>query len=91
MRSVPGTDHLPPAAFPLRVLALGQGETVCTEPVKVGLCGVHLLLQEMHGHLKRGLAPGKNLTPAFVRLREAVRTGVGEVEETRHLRWCYLL
>eukprot|EP00904_Undaria_pinnatifida_P010786 jgi/Undpi1/6838/HiC_scaffold_21.g09314.m1 len=49
-----------------------QGETVCAEPVKVGLCGVHLLLQEMHGHLKRGLAPGKNMSPAFARLREAV-------------------
>eukprot|EP00752_Nemacystus_decipiens_P018674 g16742.t1 len=46
------------------------GDTLAVESIKVGLRGVHLLLQEMHGHLKRGLAP-KNSNPAFARLREA--------------------
>lgn len=44
------------------------------ESIKVGLRGVHLLLQEMHGHLKRALAD-KNSTRAFSRLREAVSLG----------------
>ena len=63
---------------------------MCAEPVKVGLCGVHLLLQEMHGHLKRGLAPGKSSTPAFARLREAVRDG-GRVQRTRRTAALLLL
>ena len=57
-----------------------QGDTVAVESVKVGLRGVHLLLQEMHGHLKRGLAP-KNSNPAFARLREVYEEGV---ELSRH-------
>ncbi|CAM9123067.1 unnamed protein product [Ectocarpus sp. 12 AP-2014] len=46
------------------------GDTVAVESIKVGLRGVHLLLQEMHGHLKRALADN-NSTRAFSRLREA--------------------
>eukprot|EP00903_Cladosiphon_okamuranus_P011447 g10784.t1 len=52
------------------------GDTVAVESVKVGLRGVHLLLQEMHGHLKRGLAP-KSFNPAFARLREAASASSG--------------
>lgn len=39
----------------------------------MSLRGVHLMLQEMQGHLKRSLAPAKAVNPAFARLREAVR------------------
>ncbi|CBJ26655.1 conserved unknown protein [Ectocarpus siliculosus] len=57
------------------------GDTVAVESIKVGLRGVHLLLQEMHGHLKRALAD-KNSTRAFSRLREAmVGNSLGGMED----------
>ncbi|CAM9248195.1 unnamed protein product, partial [Ectocarpus sp. 12 AP-2014] len=64
------------------------GDTVAVESIKVGLRGVHLLLQEMHGHLKRALAD-KNSTRAFSRLREAASSsspGSGSAAGSRPTR-----